>query len=96
MEKTYFVGESFSKPQSLQSGEYEDCVFQKAELESQDLTGCKFVDCVFDVFVCMTDFQSTQKNVFSQCHSARDAPQSQARPRAGLRRGLRPAGDRPS
>ncbi|MEY3854030.1 MAG: Adenylate cyclase [Bacteroidota bacterium] len=48
MEKTYFVGESFSKPQSLQSGEYEDCVFQKAELESQDLTGCKFVDCVFE------------------------------------------------
>lgn len=48
MEKTYFVGESFSKPQSLQSGEYEDCMFQKAELESQDLTGCKFVDCVFE------------------------------------------------
>ena len=48
MEKTYFVGESFSKPQGLQSGEYEDCVFQKAELESQDLTGCKFVDCVFE------------------------------------------------
>jgi uncharacterized protein YjbI with pentapeptide repeats len=48
MEKKYFVGESFSKAQRLECGEYEDCRFLQAELESHDLTGFKFVDCHFE------------------------------------------------
>ena len=70
MEKNYFVGESYSKIHQLQTGEYEDCIFQKAELESQDFTGFKFVDCVFeDSNLSLAKLKNTsfQKVYFKNC-----------------------------
>ncbi len=48
MEETYILDQTFDRNASLQSGAYENCIFNGRDFANEDLCGYKFADCTFN------------------------------------------------
>lgn len=48
MQKTYTVDRTFDGNDSLNKGEYENCIFNGCDFTGSDLSDYQFLDCVFD------------------------------------------------